>query len=225
MQYCDVIPEETDLIGAANTVCMRNNEWIAINTDASAALDAIQDGLKKAGMLPDLAGRKVLILGAGGVSRAVGYALKSAGAVVTISNRTRERGRSLAAELECQHVSWENRGAETCDVLVNCTSVGMHPKLNETPFEQHWLGDSTLVFDTVYNPEQTLLLKLARDRGCPTATGVEMFVRQAAKQFELFTGWAAPVDYMEDTLRVATSAAHAIVKPANEDSDEGDDPV
>ena len=226
MQYCDIIPEETDLIGAANTVCMRNNEWIAINTDASAAQEAIQDGLKKAGSLPDLAGRKVLILGAGGVSRGVAQALKSAGSVVTISNRSRERGRALAAELECQHVSWENRGAETFDVLINCTSVGMHPKLNETPFEQHWMGDSTLVFDTVYNPEQTLLLKLARDRGCPTVSGVEMFVRQAAKQFELFTGWAAPVDYMAETLRIATSAAHAVVKPANTtDSDSGDDPV
>lgn len=222
MQYCDIIPEDTDLIGAANTVCMRNNEWIAINTDSSAALEAIQDGLKKAGGVPDLAGRRVLILGAGGVSRAIGYAVKTAGAVVTISNRTRERGKSLAAELECQHVSWENRGAEHCDVLINCTSVGMHPKLNETPFEQHWLGDATLVFDTVYNPEQTLLLKHARDRGCPTVSGVEMFVRQAAKQFELFTGWTAPVDYMADTLRVSNSAAHALVKPTDETASAAD---
>lgn len=214
LQYCDTIPEETDLIGAANTLYKRNDEWIAINTDASAALEAIQDGLKKAGSVPDLVGRKVLILGAGGVSRAVGHALKTAGAAVTITNRSRERGKSLAAELECQYISWENRGAETCDVLVNCTSVGMHPKLNETPFEQNWMGDSTLVFDTVYNPEQTLLLKQARERGCPTVSGVEMFVRQAAKQFELFTGWDAPIDYMAETLRIATSAAHAIVTPA-----------
>jgi 3-dehydroquinate dehydratase/shikimate dehydrogenase len=98
----------------------------------------------------------------------------------------------------------------------------MHPKLNETPFEQHWLGDATLVFDTVYNPEQTLLLKHARDRGCPTVSGVEMFVRQAAKQFELFTGWTAPVDYMADTLRVSNSAAHALVKPTDETSSAAD---
>ena len=70
------------------------------------------------------------------------------------------------------------------------------------------------MFDTVYNPEQTLLLKHARERGCPTVSGVEMFVRQAAKQFELFTGQVAPVDYMAETLRVSTSAAHAIVSLA-----------
>ncbi|HRA87629.1 MAG TPA: hypothetical protein PK992_06165, partial [Planctomycetaceae bacterium] len=100
------------------------------------------------------------------------------------------------------------------EILINCTAVGMHPKLDESPFEPHWLGDSTLVFDTVYNPEQTLLLKHARERGCPTVSGVEMFVRQAAKQFELFTGQPAPLEYMAETLRVSTSAAHAVVSPA-----------
>ncbi|MDA1232764.1 MAG: hypothetical protein O2856_18505, partial [Planctomycetota bacterium] len=144
----------------------------------------------------------------------VGHALLSACGAVTVTNRSRDRGRALAAELGCQYVSWENRGAETCEVLINCTSVGMHPKLDESPFEQHWLSDSTLVFDTVYNPEQTLLLKHARERSCPTISGVEMFVRQAAKQFELFTGRVAPGDYMAETLRVSTSAAHAIVSPA-----------
>lgn len=215
LQFCDTMADETDLIGAANTLIRHDGKWIATNTDAPAALDVIQQGLRKAGGVTDLAGRRVLILGAGGVSRAVGYALIRAGAAVSISNRSRERGRELAAELECQFVSWENRGAETCEVLINCTSVGMHPNLDESPFEQHWLGDSTLVFDTVYNPEQTLLLKHARERGCPTVSGVEMFVQQAARQFELFTGQAAPTEYMAETLRVSTSAAHAIIEPAD----------
>ena len=100
-----------------------------------------------------------------------------------------------------------------CDVLVNCTSVGMHPNVDESPFEQHWLSDSALVFDTVYNPEQTLLLKQARDRGCPTVSGVEMFIRQAALQFELFTGYEAPVEYMAETLRRSNAAARTIVSP------------
>ena len=214
LQFCDTMSEETDSIGAANTLFRHNDQWVATNTDAPAALEAIQEGLRKSGGVTDLVGRKVLILGAGGVSRAVGHALLVAGAAVSVTNRSRDRGRALAAELGCQYVSWENRGAETCEVLINCTSVGMHPKLDETPFEPHWLGDSTLVFDTVYNPEQTLLLKHARERGCPTVSGVEMFVRQAAKQFELFTGQVAPIDYMAETLRVSTSAAHAIVSPA-----------
>lgn len=211
LQCCDQIDEETDMIGAGNTLYRRNGQWWATNTDAPAALEAVQDGLKQGGGVPDLIGRKVLILGAGGVARAVGHALSKAGASVSLTNRTRDRGRALALELSCQFVSWENRAAEACEILVNCTSVGMHPDLDKTPFEQNWLSDSTLVFDTIYNPEQTLLLKEARERGCRTVSGVEMFIRQAARQFELFTGVTAPVDYMAETLRRSMSAARVVV--------------
>ena len=222
LQFCDSLDEETDEIGAANTLYRSNGKWAATNTDASAALEAIQDGLKRAGGTIDLAGRKVLILGAGGAARAVGHALIRSGAAVSMTNRSRERGRSLSVELGCQFISWENRGAEACEVLVNCTSVGMHPNLDETPFEPNWLSDSTLVFDTVYNPEQTLLLKQARLRGCPTVGGIEMFIRQAARQFELFTGVAAPRDYMTETLRRAMSAARTIVASATSEKKDED---
>ena len=213
LQYVDRMDEATDLMGAANTLFKRDGQWCATNTDAPAAISAIQDGLRKAGNIPELAARKVLILGAGGAARAVGHALLQHGAVVTLTNRSRDRGKSLASELGCQFTSWENRGSEICDVLVNCTSVGMHPNVDESPFEQHWLSDSALVFDTVYNPEQTLLLKQARDRGCSTVSGVEMFIRQAALQFELFTGYEAPVEYMAETLRRSNAAARTIVSP------------
>ncbi len=216
LQFCKVKDEETTKIGAANTLYQTDGKWAAANTDASAALEAIQQGLQKAGRDTDLTGRKVLILGAGGAARAVGYSMIQQGAALTVTNRSRERGRSLAADLGCQFVSWENRGAESCEILVNCTSVGMHPRLDETPFEQNWLSDSTLVFDTVYNPEQTLLLKQARERSCPTVGGIEMFIRQAGKQFELFTGVDAPREYMTETLRRAMSAARTIVAPASE---------
>lgn len=208
LDYCDAPDEQTDVIGAANTLYRYEDQWIAVNTDAGAALDSIRSGLQR---LPsahaELKDRRVLILGAGGVARAIGRALIDAGAAVVIANRTRDRGRTLAAELGCQHVLWENRGAESCEILVNCTSVGMYPSMDESPFEIHWVSESTLVFDTIYNPEQTLLLKQARERGCPTISGVDMFVRQAARQFELFTGYAAPADYMAETLRRAMSAA------------------
>jgi 3-dehydroquinate dehydratase/shikimate dehydrogenase len=213
LQYAEQLDEATDLMGAANTLFRRDGQWCATNTDAPAAISAIQEGLRKAGSIPDLAARKVLILGAGGAARAVGHGLLQQGAVVTLTNRSRDRGKSLAAELGCQFTSWENRGSEICDVLVNCTSVGMHPNVDESPFEQHWLSDSTLVFDTVYNPEQTLLLKQARDRGCASVSGVEMFIRQAALQFELFTGYEAPVEYMTETLRRSNAAARTIVSP------------
>lgn len=220
LQFCDSIDAETDEIGAANTLYKADGEWKATNTDASAAMEAIQSGMLKAGGSHELVGRKVLILGAGGVARAIAFALQNDGATVTITNRSRDRGKALAAELNCQFASWENRGAESCEILINCTSVGMHPNLNETPFEPNWLSESTLVFDTVYNPEQTLLLKYARERGCTTVGGIEMFVRQAGRQFELFTGEEAPLDYMTETLRRAMSAARMVVASAPEKSED-----
>lgn len=223
LQFCDSVDAEADEIGAVNTLYRSNNQWSATNTDATAALEAIQEGLVKAGGVRDLVGRKVLLLGAGGAARAVGHALIRNGAAVSVTNRSRERGRTLASELGCQFISWENRGAETCEILVNCTSVGMHPNLNETPFEQNWLSDSMLVFDTVYNPEQTLLLKHARERGCPTVGGIEMFIRQAGRQFELFTGKPAPREYMTETLRNAMSAARMIVNTANAEKPDADE--
>jgi 3-dehydroquinate dehydratase/shikimate dehydrogenase len=108
--------------------------------------------------------------------------------------------------LGCQEIGWENRGAQFADVLVNCTPVGMHPNVNESPFQPQWLDDNTLVFDTVYNPENTLLIKQARERGCPTVSGIEMFIRQAALQHELFTDQIAPLDVMREALRRGISA-------------------
>lgn len=226
LQFASQIDKDTDLMGAANTLVRREGQWQATNTDAPAAIESIRNALQKAGSLPELAGRKVLILGSGGVARAIGHSLVRSGAAVTLTNRSRDRGRELAAELGCQFTSWENRGSESCEVLINCTSVGMHPNLDETPFEQHWLSDNTLVFDTIYNPEQTLLLKQARERGCATLGGMDMFVGQAALQFELFTGVKAPREYMAETLRRANSAARTIVNteaPPNTGASADDD--
>ena len=203
-QLADVPDEEADEIGAANTLFQQNDQWHATNTDCEAIEQSVLERLK---IMPDvthgLGDKRVLVLGAGGAARAAIQAMLRHGARVTVSNRTRERGQQLALEMECGFLLWENRSTEDHDVLINCTSVGMYPMVDETPFPQHWLRESTLVFDTVYNPENTLLLKQARERGCATVTGVEMFVRQAARQFEIFTGQTAPREYMEETMRRA----------------------
>lgn len=206
-------------IGAANTLYKdADGNWRAANTDYDAALESLIAGFQEgqpeseAAVNPDegthpLAGKRVLMLGAGGVARAIGMGVIKSGAALTITNRTKARGEELAQHLNCLFVQWANRGAQFADVLINCTSVGMHPNLDESPFAEHWLRDGMLVFDTVYNPERTLLIKQARERGCKAVTGVEMFVRQAARQFALFTGRSAPVDTMRDILRKAISAA------------------
>ncbi len=200
-------------IGAANTLYKASdNGWCAANTDHDAALESLIRELNPelaAGTdvsLSALAGRKVLILGAGGVARAIAHGIVSHGGVLMIANRTKARAEALAKQLGCLLVEWQNRGSVFADVLVNCTSVGMHPNLDESPFAENWLREGMVVFDTIYNPERTLLIKQARDRQCKTITGVEMFVRQAARQFELFTGRTAPDDVMRGVLRKAISA-------------------
>ena len=130
-----------------------------------------------------------------------------AGGVLVVCSRTAVRSKTLAAELNCRSVTWENRGAEFADILINCTPVGMFPKMDETPFLANWLRDGMIVFDTIYAPENTLLIKEAKAHGCTTVTGVEMFIRQAAAQFERFTRQPASLDELREALRRGISAA------------------
>jgi len=196
-------------LGAANTLCRDGDQgWLASNTDMPAAIATLQLALESDTPSRSLRGSKCLVLGAGGAARAIAGGLVEAGAVVTVSGRTRPRANALAVELGCQETGWENRGAQFADVLINCTPVGMHPRVDESPFQPQWLGEKTLVFDTVYNPENTLLIKQARERGCPTVSGIEMFVRQAALQYKQFTGQMAPLEVMRETLRRGISAVH-----------------
>ncbi|MEL0096772.1 MAG: shikimate dehydrogenase [Planctomycetaceae bacterium] len=195
-------------IGAVNTVVFEGNEIVGYNTDLYGAMVSLAE---IAGADPDekwLSGKKVLLLGAGGVARAIGVGVKDRGAELMVASRTYEKAVELAAKLEGTPVSWEERHSTNADVLVNCTPVGMHPNMNETPFEEAGLRRGMIVFDTIYNPEQTLLIKQARDHGCRVVTGVEMFVRQAELQFRLFSGEKAPVDVMRETFRRTISSAN-----------------
>ena len=187
--------------GVANTLYRDDKlRWHASNTDLPAALGTIRDAL---GENSSLSGKQVLVLGAGGVSTAIATGLAKAGAAITISNRNKSRGKELAARLGCQFKPWEARSTVRSDVLVNGTPIGMFPETEETPYPGNWLREGMVVFDTIYNPENTLLIKEARERDCRIASGLEMFVRQAAEQFEAFTRQPAPVDVMRQTLRQA----------------------
>jgi 3-dehydroquinate dehydratase/shikimate dehydrogenase len=200
-------------IGAANTLYRgADGVWRGANSDYDAALASLNLGLQptEPGAEPiaePLMGKRVLMLGAGGVARAIGLGVMRAGGALTVANRTHDRAVELAKHLGCQQILWENRGAAYADILINCTSLGMHPDVNQSPYAENWLREGMLVFDTVYNPEQTLLIKHAKDRGCRVVTGVEMFVRQAAIQSEKFTGRPAPLELMREALRKGISAA------------------
>ncbi len=205
LKFAAKTDEMTKEIGAANTlVKSKSGNWHAKNTDYQAALESIKLGLAEKGET-SLSGQRVMMLGAGGVAQAIGLAVAQEGGIVTLANRSKARGVQLAEDLNCQHVTWGNRGAVGADVLVNCTPVGMSPNMNESPFEQHWLRDEMVVFDTIYNPENTLFLKQAKEHLCHTVSGIEMFIRQAAAQFKLFTGKDAPLDELRKTLRHAIS--------------------
>jgi 3-dehydroquinate dehydratase/shikimate dehydrogenase len=122
---------------------------------------------------------------------------------VTVASRTQTRAEKLAAAFDAKSVDWEARHRAPADILINCTPVGMHPNVDESPIHKTFLKPSMLVFDTVYNPESTLLVKDARTRNCAVITGVEMFVRQAMLQFFLFTRQEASPELMRDVLKRA----------------------
>jgi 3-dehydroquinate dehydratase/shikimate dehydrogenase len=199
-------------VGAANTLVAVDDGFVAHNTDAQAAIDSLREHLPGAGegTAAPLSSRTVLLLGAGGLGRAIAHALRRERVALTIANRTPDRAEKLAEEVGCKHVDWAARHNVVCDTLINCTSVGMHPNLDESPIHNSFLKSSLMVFDTIYTPETTMLVREARARGCHVLTGVDMFVRQAGLQFKLFTGQDPPLDTMKILVRRALSPVHAV---------------
>jgi 3-dehydroquinate dehydratase/shikimate dehydrogenase len=195
-------------IGAVNTLVFEDGEMVGYNTDYQAGLDSLETALvEHHGEKVSLNNTNALVLGAGGAAKAIAFGLKTMGATVVIAGRTAQRAQQLADALECRTIDWNNRYAFQPDLIVNCTPVGMHPNVDATPYDKHHLRPSMIVFDTVYNPENTLLIKDARSQSCTVVTGVEMFVRQACLQFERFTGRDAPSDLMRDVLKRAIGPA------------------
>ena len=191
-------------IRAANTLVLgsqvadADGPVAAYNTDYAGALDAITDGMGiERKQLRDM---HVAIVGAGGVARAIVAGLRDAGARVTIYNRTVERARTLAMEFGCEVAGLDGLSWLDTKLLINGTSVGMHPEVDATPVSAERLKPDMAVFDTVYNPAETLLLKQAREKGAKTIDGITMFVNQAAAQFRLFTGQEGDVDLMRQVV-------------------------
>ncbi len=197
-------------IGAANTIVFEGDQLVGYNTDFRAAMDSLERAMQPPQYdRGTLEGKTVLVLGAGGAARAIAYGIKQRKAEVVISSRTAKRAQALADRFDCKCVDWNNRYGLTPDVIVNCSPVGMHPNVDETPYDRLHLRPYMVVFDTVYNPESTLLIKEARLQGCTVVTGVEMFIRQASLQFKLFTGQESPWELMRDVLKKLTGPAKA----------------
>jgi 3-dehydroquinate dehydratase / shikimate dehydrogenase len=197
------LDEAARAIGAVNTLVFETGgETLGYNTDEPGALDPLEAAYPRPhGDTSPLRGRTALVLGAGGAARAIVYGLFRRGAQVVVANRNAARAEELATGLECRVVAWDERSAVPYDVLVNCTPLGMHPDADGTPLDAAYLRPEAVVFDTVYNPEPTRLLREATERGCRTVLGSEMFVGQAARQFRYFFGCDAPLDVMRRAIR------------------------
>ncbi len=206
---------------AANTLIRSGDDFSAYNTDYQGVIDTLRAYLPTSFVNPEsepsrgvtaalpepasLQSKVVLVLGAGGIARAVAHALRAEEALVSVTNRTSERAAALAEQIGGRHIEWQGRHSVLCDVVINCTSVGMHPDVDEAPLHPSFLKPGLVVFDTIYTPETTLLVKEARSRGCHVITGVELFVRQAAHQFQLFTQREAPIELMRKAVKRALS--------------------
>lgn len=186
-------------IGASNTLKVGFGGIItAYNTDYVGAMEALTRAMKID--KHDLHGYRVAVVGAGGAARAVIAGLADVGAHITIYNRTEKKARQLAGEFKCRHERLEKAGELEADIIINCTSIGMHPHTNTSPVPKTALREGMVVFDTVYNPMRTLLLEEAEAAGAMCISGVEMFIHQALAQYRIFTG-REPEAGLEDFMR------------------------
>jgi shikimate dehydrogenase len=174
--------------GAVNTLTRdAAGRWHGDNTDVAGVRAALALHAPLAG--DGLRGLRVLILGAGGAARAAVLAVQSAGGAATLCNRTAARAAQAAQELRCAALAWEQRAAlANFDVLINCTSVGLWPAPDASPMPDDALAPPLVVLDTIYRPRATRLLQAAEARGCVVLSGSEMFIGQAAAQFETWHG-------------------------------------
>jgi 3-dehydroquinate dehydratase / shikimate dehydrogenase len=176
-------------IGAINTVHVSAGRWVGDNTDATAFLQPLQDQLP-------LEGSRAAVIGAGGAARAVAVALASTGARVRVHARNREQAARVALLAAAEIGPWPPQPG-SWDLLINCTPVGMHPHVDETPIPSDELT-GRCVYDLIYNPATTRLLKEAGEAGCQTIGGLDMLVAQADEQFFWWTGTRAPTGVMRD---------------------------
>ncbi|TVM02654.1 MAG: shikimate dehydrogenase [Candidatus Brocadia sp. WS118] len=201
IHHLDAIDSMAKKIGAVNTIVNKGDQLIGFNTDCKAAIQVLEDLQQTSGMGTKnnhFTGRCVTLLGAGGASRAIAFGLQERGAHVTVVNRNYERAQSLARDVGCLSKKFGDLPEIKTDILINATPAGMFPAVNETPVDKNRLKPNMLVFDTIYNPAETRLLREAKAQGCKIVGGLPMFVNQAAAQFELWTGIKPPLKLIEE---------------------------
>jgi len=204
--HLDEVTKIARLIGAVNVILIQEGHLIGYNTDGPGFIDSLRED---AGF--EVAGKRAVVLGAGGGAKSVALMLSQDGVKnLIISDLIYEKAENLCeyinshfgiAPYACPSKSNELRKLiGSCDLLVNATPVGMYPKVNECPIEDDYIiPGSAVVYDLVYNPLETKLLKLAKKNGAKAVSGIGMLIRQGALAFSLFTEKEAPIQIMKET--------------------------
>ncbi len=205
LKYLDVVEEDAALMGAVNTVYMKDGRLYGENTDGKGFMQALRDG----GVA--LEGKKAVLLGAGGAARAIAIELAMAGVKqIEIVNRSKERGEELVNLLNDKTSAravftlWDEvyRVSENTSLLINATSIGLYPHISQKPnIDYATINKDMVVCDVIPNHPNTLFLQEAQKAGARTFDGLTMLVNQGALGFKMWTGMDAPVKVMEDALK------------------------
>ncbi|GIP20584.1 shikimate dehydrogenase [Paenibacillus sp. J22TS3] len=202
MSLLDDIDDGARRIGAVNTIVNQDGHLTGYNTDGIGYVRSLKEEV-----VFDLKGKTVIVLGAGGAARGIIYALlQEAPGQIVIANRTADKAVNLAREwsglgnLSGCAVADVRQAVSRADVLINTTSVGMHPDIHSTPLESSWIPEGIVVSDLIYNPLETVFLRQAKERGCQIHGGLGMFINQGAYAFEYWTGMSAPAEVMREAV-------------------------
>jgi len=195
MDYLDWVDDDAMSIGAVNTIVTKNGKLHGYNTDYKAAISP----LKSHG----IEGKNVCIIGAGGAAQAVAYGIYKENGNLVIMNRNCKKGESLASKFSASFLPLDNVDrvkSYDIDILINTTSIGMHPKVAQSAFPSTYLDPHMIVMDIVYNPPITRLLSDSKNNGCTIIDGLSMFIYQGAAQFKLWTSIYPDIEMMRNTI-------------------------
>lgn len=194
MEYLDEIDQTAEKIRAVNTIVNKNGMLKGYNTDWLGVVTPLEK-------MTSLRDKKIALFGAGGAARAVAYGVRQKGAKLVIYNRTIEKAEEIAREFGGKACSPDSIGdVKDMDIIINATSVGLHPNEDKTPLAKELITNKHIVFDAIYVPYETRLLKEAKQQGARIIHGMEMLLQQGIAQFNLYTGYNAPEETMRNIL-------------------------
>ena len=195
MPYLDELDRDASRIGAVNAIINHNGKLLGVNTDGRGAIKALQE-------VTGIAGKKVVMLGAGGAARAIAFAVSDERGSLTIVNRTQDAAADLAKAVDCKYepIDKLEKVIKDAHIVINATSVGMVPNENASLVRKELLSPELVVMDLVSNPKETKLLKEASERGCKVVPGDRMLLWQGVLKFQAYTGVEPPIEVMEKAI-------------------------